>query len=60
MDFSDFNKSGAFLIGLSDCDEKVTAAGGRVSTGKIPPLCGFFGCGFLRPRIFGCRNDRAL
>ncbi len=32
MDFSDFNKSGAFLIGLSDCDEKVTAAGGRVST----------------------------
>lgn len=32
MDFSDFNKSGAFLVGLSDCDEKVTAAGGRVST----------------------------
>lgn len=32
MDFSDFNKSGAFLVGLSDCGEKVTAAGGRVST----------------------------
>ena len=28
----DFQKSGAFIVGLSDCDEKVTAAGGRVST----------------------------
>ncbi len=32
MDFSDFHTSGAFLVGLSDCGEKVTAAGGRVST----------------------------
>ncbi len=32
MELSDFNTSGAFLIGLSDCGEKVTAAGGRVST----------------------------
>lgn len=32
MDFTDFNKSGAFIIGLSDCGEKVTSAGGRVST----------------------------
>ena len=32
MDFSDLNTSGAFLVGLSDCGEKVTAAGGRVST----------------------------
>lgn len=32
MDFTDFNKSGAFVIGLSDCGEKVTSAGGRVST----------------------------
>lgn len=28
----DRTKSGAFLIGISDCGEKVTAAGGRVST----------------------------
>ena len=28
----DVNASGAFIVGLSDCDEKVTAAGGRVST----------------------------
>ena len=34
MDFSevDMQASGAFLVGLSDCGEKVTAAGGRVST----------------------------
>lgn len=32
MDVSDFNKSGAFLVGLSDCDEKMTAASGRIST----------------------------
>ncbi len=32
MEFSDLNQSGAFLVGLSDCGEKVTAAGGRVST----------------------------
>ncbi len=32
MNLSDLNQSGAFLVGLSDCDEKVTAAGGRVST----------------------------
>ncbi len=32
MDFSDHNASGVFLVGLSDCGEKVTAAGGRVST----------------------------
>lgn len=32
MNLSDFNTSGAFLVGLSDCGEKVTAAGGRVST----------------------------
>lgn len=34
MDFSDVDMqaSGAFLVGLSDCGEKVTAAGGRVST----------------------------
>ncbi len=28
----DKNMSGAFIVGLSDCGEKVTAAGGRVST----------------------------
>ena len=32
MDISDFQTSGALIIGLSDCGEKVTAAGGRVST----------------------------
>lgn len=34
MDFSDadMQKSGVFLVGLSDCGEKVTAASGRVST----------------------------
>lgn len=34
MDIANIDKSqsGAFIVGLSDCDEKVTAAGGRVST----------------------------
>ncbi|MEG1834584.1 MAG: FAD-dependent thymidylate synthase [Oscillospiraceae bacterium] len=32
MDLTDFNSSGAFIIGLSDCGEKITGAGGRVST----------------------------
>lgn len=32
MDLTNFNTSGAFIIGLSDCGEKVTAAGGRIST----------------------------
>lgn len=32
LDNLDLNKSGAFIIGLSDCGEKITSAGGRVST----------------------------
>lgn len=32
MAVSDLQAHGVFLIGLSDCDEKVTAAGGRIST----------------------------
>ena len=34
LDNLDLNKSGAFIIGLSDCGEKITSAGGgRVSAG---------------------------
>lgn len=32
MDFTDLHTSGAWIIGLSDCGEKLSAAGGRIST----------------------------